>query len=42
LVELLVGLFALLIAALGAEDKGAALAVHDILTEDRDRKRKED
>jgi hypothetical protein len=33
LVEIVVGLLAILIAAMGAADKGAALAVHDKLVE---------
>jgi hypothetical protein len=36
LVEIVVGLLAILIAAMGAADKGAALAVHDKLTEKED------
>jgi hypothetical protein len=36
LVEIVVGLLAILIAAMGAADKGAALAVHDKLTEEEE------
>ncbi len=33
MIEVVVGIFAILIAAMGAADRGAALAVHDKLTE---------
>ena len=36
MIEVVVGLLAILIAAMGAADKGAALAVHDKLTEKED------